>query len=224
MAIHDWPEDCRPRERLIKNGAQTLTNPELLAVFLRTGFKGKNAIELGQEMVGHFGSLNRLFNAKLTSFSAIQGMGPAKFAQLQAVMELARRAISEQFEDGVSLHSTTAVKTFLQMLLAPKPYESFTIIYLDVRNRVITVEELFRGTLTQTGVYPREVVKSALGHNAASVFLAHNHPGGDTTPSGSDFAITKSLKQSLELLDIKVLDHFIVAGSLIHSFAEHGQL
>lgn len=224
MAINNWPEDQRPRERLIKNGAHVLTNPELLAVFLRTGVKGKNAVELGSDMVLHFGSLNKLFSASMSTFTKMNGLGPAKFAQLQAVMELARRAITEQLQDGVNLNSPQAVKTFLQMLLGNKTYESFTILYLDVSNRLIANVELFRGTLTQTGVYPREVVKTALAHNAASVILAHNHPGGDALPSNSDYALTKLLTQSLDLIDIKVLDHFIVAGHQIHSFAEHGQI
>lgn len=224
MAINDWPEDQRPRERLIKNGAHVLSNSELLAVFLRTGVKGKNAIELGTDLVLHFGSLNKLFAANVATFTKMQGLGPAKFAQLQAVMELAKRALTEELQNCVNLNSPQAVKSYLQMLLAPKAYESFTILYLDVRNRLIATEELFRGTLTQTGVYPREVVKTALAYNAASVILAHNHPGGEALPSSSDYALTKLLTQSLELMDIKVLDHFIVAGPHIHSFAEHGQI
>lgn len=224
MAIHHWPEDQRPRERLIKNGAQALSNPELLAVFLRTGTKGKNAIELGRDMVVHFGSLGQLFSASLSHFATIDGMGPAKFAQLQAVMELSRRAIAEQLEQGVNLNSPQAVRSYLQMMLSNKPYEAFAVIFLDVRNRLIESRELFRGSLTQSSVYPREVVKAALERNAASVILAHNHPSGEVAPSAADHVLTRTLKQSLELVDIQVLDHFIVAGSLIHSFAEHGQL
>ncbi len=224
MAINHWPEDLRPRERLIKNGAQVLSNSELLAVFLRTGVKGKNAIELGSDLVLHFGSLNKMFAASVATFTKMHGLGPAKFAQLQAVMELAKRALTEELQEGVNLNSPQAVKSYLQMLLSQKVYESFTILYLDVRNRLIATEELFRGTLTQTGVYPREVVKTALAYNAASVILAHNHPGGEALPSGSDYALTKLLTQSLDLMDIKVLDHFIVAGPHIHSFAEHGQI
>jgi DNA repair protein RadC len=224
MAIHHWPEDQRPRERLIKNGAQALSNPELLAVFLRTGTKGKNAVELGRDMVGHFGSLGQLFSASLNHFSEIHGMGPAKFAQLQAIMELARRAIAEQLEQGVNLNSPQAVRSYLQMMLSSKPYEAFAVIFLDVRNRLIESRELFRGSLTQASVYPREVVKAALERNAASIILAHNHPSGEVEPSSADHTLTRTLKQSLALVDIQVLDHFIVAGSLIHSFAEHGQL
>ncbi len=224
MAIHHWPEDQRPRERLIKNGAHSLSNPELLAVFLRTGTKGKNAIELGRDMVVHFGSLGQLFSANLSHFDKIDGMGPAKFAQLQAIMELSRRAIAEQLEQGVNLNSPQAVRSYLQMMLSSKPYETFAVIFLDVRNRLIESRELFQGSLTQANVYPREVVKAALERNAASVILAHNHPSGEVEPSAADHVLTRTLKQSLALVDIQVLDHFIVAGSLIHSFAEHGQL
>jgi DNA repair protein RadC len=224
MGIKDWPEEQRPRERLIKNGAQALSNPELLAIFLRTGVEGKNAIDLGREMVVHFGSLNQLFSANYKRFSAINGLGPAKFAQLQAIFELARRAISEELAEGVNLHSPKAVKQYLQMMLASKHHETFTVIFLDVRNRLIETRELFRGTLTQTSVYPREVVKAALEYNAASIILAHNHPSGTAEPSTADHALTRTLKQLLGMVDIQVLDHFIIAGSTIHSFAEHGQM
>ncbi|HEY8097717.1 MAG TPA: DNA repair protein RadC [Methylobacter sp.] len=176
MAITDWPAEQRPRERLIKHGPQALSDAELLAVFLRVGVAGKSAVDLGREMVGHFGSLNGLFSATLANFSEINGLGPAKFAQLQAVMELARRALAEELQSGVSLSSPQAVKQYLQLLLGGKQYESFAVLFLDVKNRLIDSEELFRGTLTHTSVYPREVVKAALGHNAASILLAHNHP------------------------------------------------
>lgn len=224
MAIHQWPEDQRPRERLIKNGAHALSNQELLAVFLRTGVKGKSAVDLGHDMVCHFGSLGQLFSASLNHFSTINGLGPAKFAQLQAVLELARRAIAEQLEEGVNLNSPDTVKAYLQMMLAAKPYEAFAVLFLDVRNRLIETLELFRGSLTQTSVYPREIVKAALDRNAASVILAHNHPSGKAEPSSADHSLTRVLKQSLNLVDIEVLDHFIVAGSKVYSFAEHGRL
>jgi DNA repair protein RadC len=224
MAINQWPEDQRPRERLIKSGAQALSNPELLAIFLRTGVKGKSAIDLGRDMVGHFGSLGGMFAATLPRFSAIHGLGPAKFAQLQAVMELARRAISEQLEEGIALSSPQAVKQYLQLLLAPRSYESFMVLFLDVKNRLIDAEELFRGSLTHTSVYPREIVKAALKRNAASIILAHNHPSGTPEPSPSDRVLTNALKQAMQLIDVHVLDHIIVAGSQVHSFAENGQL
>jgi DNA repair protein RadC len=224
MAITDWPTDQRPRERLIKHGPKALSDAELLAVFLRVGVTGKSAVDLGRDMVGHFGSLNGLFSASLADFSALNGLGPAKFAQLQAVLELAKRAIGEDLKNGATLNSPHAVKQYLQLLLGSKPYESFVVLFLDVKNRLIASEELFRGTLTHASVYPREIVKAALEHNAASVMLAHNHPSGTSEPSAADQTLTQSLKQALALVDVRVLDHFIVAGRHVHSFAEHGQL
>jgi len=224
MAISDWPEDQRPRERLIRQGAHHLSDAELLAVFLRVGVAGKSAVDLGRDMLGHFGSLGRLFAATLADFSRMNGLGPAKYAQLQAVMELARRAIAEEIRAGEVLGSPQAVRQYLQLLLARRAYESFLVLFVDVKNRLIASEELFRGTLTQTSVYPREVVKTALGHNAASVILAHNHPSGTPEPSAADFALTQSLKQALSLVDVRVLDHFVVAGRQVYSFAEHGEI
>lgn len=224
MAITDWPADQRPRERLINHGAQALSDAELLAVFLRVGVSGKSAVDLGRDMIGHFGSLNRLFSASLADFSAMNGLGPAKFAQLQAVLELARRALAEELEAGTTLSSPQAVKQYLQLILAAKPHESFAALFLDVKNRLIACEELFRGTLTHTSVYPREVVKAALTHNAASIIVAHNHPSGTPDPSGADHALTQALKQALDLVDVRLLDHFIIAGKHVHSFAEHGQI
>lgn len=222
MAITDWPEDQRPRERLIRHGAHMLSDAELLAVFLRVGVSGKSAVDLGRDMIGHFGSLNRLFTATLADFSQMHGLGPAKYAQLQAVMELARRSLSEELKVGEVLGSPQAVKQYLQLLLAKKPYESFAVLFLDVKNRLIAADELFRGTLMHTSVYPREVVKAALAHNAASVILAHNHPSGSPEPSAADRTLTSALKQALGLVDIRVLDHFVVAGRHVYSFAEHG--
>jgi len=224
MAITDWPEEQRPRERLIRQGPAVLSDAELLAVFLRVGVAGKSAVDLGRDVVTHFGSLHRLFSASLADFSAINGLGPAKYAQLQAVLELARRAISEEMREGVTLSSPQTVQQYLQLLLGSHTYESFAVLFLDVKNRLITCEELFRGSLTSASVYPREVVKAALAHNAASVILAHNHPSGSPEPSPADHALTTALKQALGLVDVRVLDHFVVAGSRVHSFAEHGQL
>lgn len=224
MAIIDWPAEQRPRERLITQGAGALSDAELLAVFLRVGVSGKSAVDLGRDMIARFGSLNRLFAASLDEFSSINGLGPAKYAQLQAVMELARRAIAEEIKTGDALSSPQAVKQYLQMLLANRAYESFAVLFVDVRNRLIAAEELFRGTLTHTSVYPREVVKSALAHNAASVILAHNHPSGNPEPSAADRTLTQALKQALALVDIRVLDHFVVAGRQVYSFAEHGEI
>ncbi len=224
MAIKDWPIQQRPRERLISEGASALSDPELLALFLRVGVEGKSAVELGRELIGHFGSIQGLFSATLDQFCAVHGMGPAKFAQLQAVMELARRAIAEQLKSGYMLSSPDAVRTYLRMHLSRQPHESFLVLFLDVKNRLLACDEMFRGTLTHTSVYPREVLKAALGYNAASVMFAHNHPSGVADPSEADLLLTQALVQALAMVDVRVLDHFVVAGARVHSFAENGQL
>ncbi|MBC3863013.1 DNA repair protein RadC [Undibacterium jejuense] len=222
MAINEWPEDQRPRERLIKLGSTALSDAELLAVFLRTGVSGKSAVDLGRDMINHFGSLSKLFSANIKDFSALHGLGSAKFAQLHAVLELAKRAINEELKVNTSLSSPQAVKNYLQLLIGNKTYESFAVLFLDIKNRLIVSEELFRGTLNHASVYPREVVKTALFHNAAAIILAHNHPSGSCEPSRADIDMTKNLQQALGLVDIKVLDHFIVANPHVYSFAEHG--
>jgi DNA repair protein RadC len=224
MAITDWPAEHRPRERLMRDGAKSLSDAELLAVFLRVGVTGKSAVDLGRDMVGRFGSLNGLFSATLAEFCSLNGLGPAKFAQLQAVLELARRALSEELRVGITLSAPNTVKQYLQLTLGARAYESFAVLFLDVKNRLIAYEELFRGTLTHTSVYPREVLKAALGHNASAVIIAHNHPSGSPEPSSADYHLTQSLKQALSLVDVRMLDHFVVAGHQVHSFAEHGQL
>lgn len=224
MAINDWPAHERPRERLISEGAAALSDAELLAIFLRVGVKGKSAVELGRDMVAHFGSLHALFGASLTQFSAIHGLGTAKFVQLQAVMELARRTVEEQLKAGCQLNSPQSVKQYLRLIFSNQAHESFLVLFLDVKNRLIATKEMFRGTLTHTSVYPREVVKEALTHNAASVMLAHNHPSGTPEPSESDLLLTRALSRALALVDVRILDHFVIAGHQVHSFAEHGQL
>lgn len=225
MGINDWPEQQRPRERLIAEGPRALSDPELLAVFLRVGVKGKDAVTLGRELIERFdGSLNAMFSASLAEFSELHGLGPAKYAQLQAVMELARRAIGEQLQAGRTLGSPEAVKLYLRMHFSKHAHESFVVLFLDVKNRLIKCEEMFQGTLTHTSVYPREVVKAALKHNAAGVMLAHNHPSGAPEPSESDLLLTRALVQALALVDVRILDHFVVAGPQVHSFAEHGQI
>ena len=225
MAITDWPADERPRERLLAQGAQSLSEAELLAIFLRVGVRGKSAVDLGRELIGRFGGLNRLFTASRADFTAVPGMGDAKYAQLQAVLEMARRALSEEIRQGAALASPGAVRDFLRLKLAGLQYEVFFALWLDAQNRLIEAEELFRGSLTQTSVYPREVVKRALMHNAAAVVLAHNHPSGVAEPSSADRMLTQELKQALALVDVRVLDHFIVAGQATPlSFAERGLL
>lgn len=225
MAITDWPEDERPRERLLAQGAGALSDAELLAIFLRVGVKGKSAVDLARDLIRHFGSLNSLFAASVEDFSVIHGMGPAKYAQLQAVLEMSKRALSEEMKQNDAFSTPHAVRDYLRLNLAGLPHEVFFALWLDAQNRLISSEELFRGTLTQTSVYPREVVKKALWHNAAAVVLAHNHPSGFAEPSSADEILTRELKQALALIDVRVLDHFIVAGSSQPlSFAERGLL
>jgi DNA repair protein RadC len=225
MSITDWPEDERPRERLLAQGPGALSDAELLAIFLRIGVKGKSAVDLARDLIGRFGSLNRLFAATQSEFSTVHGMGPAKYAQLQAVLEMARRTLGEEIQQGTLFSSPGAVRDYLRLHLASLPYEVFFAIWVDAQNRLIAAEELFRGTLTQTSVYPREVVKTALLRNAAAVVLAHNHPSGLAEPSRADELLTRELKQALALIDVRVLDHFIVAGqSQPLSFAERGLL
>ena len=225
MAISDWPKAERPRERLLEQGAAVLSDAELLAIFLRVGLRGKSAVDLARELIGRFGSLNRLFAASQAEFSTIPGMGPAKFAQLQAVIEMSRRALGEEMKDSDALTSPATVRDYLKRCLCGLAHEVFFALWLDSQNRLIAGEELFRGTLTQTSVYPREVVKRALWHNAAAVVLAHNHPSGVSEPSSADQSLTRELKQALALIDVRVLDHFIVAGQCQPlSFAERGLL
>ena len=223
MAIKHWPEAERPRERLLKQGAATLSDAELLAIFLRVGVKGASAVDLARTLLGHFGGLNRLFAASAAEFADIPGMGSAKYAQLQAVLELARRALREEIAAGDALSSPRAVRDWLRLTLASLPHEVFMVLLLDAQNRLLATEELFRGTLTQTSVHPREVVKLALAHNAAGVILAHNPPSGVAEPSRADEALTQALSQALALVEVKLLDHFIVAGQAEPlSFAEKG--
>jgi len=224
MSITDWPAGERPREKLLERGAAALSDAELLAIFLRTGVVGKSAVDLARELLARFGSLTQMFAASEKEFCAIHGMGQAKFVQLQAVLEMSRRALQEEMQSGDALNSPRAVREYLQLLLRAKPQEVFVALFLDAQHRVIATEELFQGTLTQTSVYPREVVKRALHHNAAAVIFAHNHPSGVAEPSQSDQLLTDALKQALALVDVRVLDHFIVAGAGCLSFAEKGLL
>ncbi|MEO1767170.1 RadC family protein [Thiobacter aerophilum] len=224
MAITDWPVSERPRERLIRQGAHALSDAELLAIFLRTGVTGKSAVDLARELIARFGSLNRLFGASLEAFCSVPGMGPAKYAQMQAVLEMARRALAESAQHDDALCSPQAVRDYLRLRLGPREHEVFAVLFLDAQNRVIAFEELFRGTLKETSVYPREVVKRALHHNAAAVILAHNHPSGVAEPSQADQALTRALKEALALVDVRVLDHFVVAAGGGVSFAQRGLL
>jgi DNA repair protein RadC len=225
MAITDWPEAERPREKLLARGALALSDAELLALFLRVGVRGKSAVDLARDLLTRFGSLNRLFAASVSDLSAVHGMGSAKYAQLQAVLEMARRALGETLQELPVIDSPGAVRDYLRLHIGQQPQEVFIALWLDARHQLIACEELSRGTLTQTSVYPREVVKSALAHNAAAVIFAHNHPSGSNTPSAADEALTRALRDALGLVDVRTLDHFIVAGSTPPlSLAERGLL
>ena len=224
MAIRDWPIDTRPREKLLRQGAGALTDAELVAVFLRTGMVGKSAVDLGRELLQLFGGLGGLCRADQKSACAAPGVGEAKYALLQAVMEMARRTLDEDMKAGDALDSPEAVRDYLRLILRGKEYEVFCCVFLDAQNRVIAVEELFRGTLTQTSVYPREIIKRALFHNAGALILAHNHPSGVAESSQADRQLTRRLAEALALVDIRVLDHFIVAGASSLSFKESGPI
>jgi len=225
MTIRDWPADERPREKLLKRGAPALSDAELLALFLRVGVAGRSAVDLGRDLIERFGSLTRLCSASANEFSAVPGMGPAKYAQLQAVLELARRALGEELRRDCVFDRPNAVRDWLRLRLAPLPHEVFMVLLLDARHRLIEAVELFRGTLDQTSVYPREVAKLALERSAAAVLLAHNHPSGAREPSSADISLTTALKAALALIDVAVLDHFIVAGNAVPtSLAERGLL
>jgi DNA repair protein RadC len=222
MAITDWPEFERPREKLLQKGAGSLSDAELLAIFLRTGVTGQSAVDLARGLLTRFGNLTKLFAASEKDFCDMHGMGQAKFVQLQAVLEMSQRALKEEMQRGDALNSPGAVRDYLQLLLGGRQQEVFLVLFLDTQHRVIAFEELFHGTLGQTSVYPREVVKRALSHNAAAVILAHNHPSGVAEPSQSDRLLTDALKQALGLVDVRVLDHFVVAVGQTLSFAERG--
>jgi DNA repair protein RadC len=224
MAITDWPADERPREKLMQKGVQYLSDAELLAIFLRVGVTGKTAVDLARDLLTQFGSLSNIFNASIKEINAVHGMGDSKYCQLQAIFEMSRRALAEQIKHQDALSSPEKVSDYLRLKLIRQEREVFVVLFLDAQNRVQAQETLFEGTLTQTSVYPREVVKRALHHNAASVIFAHNHPSGIAEQSRADELITQALKKALDLVDIRVLDHFIVAGHQAMSFAERGLL
>lgn len=223
MAISDWPLDRRPRERLLTEGAEVLPDADLLAVLLRTGVRGKSAVDLGSELLARFGSITRLLSAG-PQLLEIKGLGEAKSAQFAAAIELARRAMAEQLKERGALTSPGAVRDYLRVALGHRPHEVFVCIWLDAQHKVIGFDEAFEGTLTQTSVYPREIVKRAIRRNAAAVIFAHNHPSGVAQPSQADELLTRNLKEALALVEVKVLDHFIIAGNQAISFAERGLL
>ena len=221
MSIKDLPLDARPREKLLARGPQALSDVELLAILLRTGMAGKNVFQLSEELLGPDG-IAGLLQATVQSLKMVKGLGPAKQAELLAVFELARRALSQRLKEREAFHTPGAVKQYLQLQLAHKNHEVFAVLFLDHQNRMLAMEELFRGTLSQTSVYPREVVLRALHHQAAAVVLSHNHPSGSVQPSRADEHLTQTLKASLALVDVRVLDHIIVGQGQALSMAEQG--
>jgi DNA repair protein RadC len=222
MSIKDWPADERPREKLLQRGAKALTDAELLAIFLRIGVQGKTAVDLARDLLAEFGSLKGLLDADENRFCESHGLGPAKYAQLQAVLEMARRHFAEILQRGSALTSPEITRAYLSAQLRGYSFEVFACLFLDNQHRVIALEELFRGTIDGASVYPREVAKRALFHHSAAVIFAHNHPSGINEPSQADRHITDKLRQALGLFDIRVLDHFIIGDGEPYSFAEHG--
>jgi DNA repair protein RadC len=222
MPLKDLPPDARPREKLLARGPAALSDAELLALLLRTGLAGKGVLQLAQELLESFGGMAGLLHAGADDLRRVKGLGPAKRAELVAVLELARRALAEQLRERAALDTPQAVKDYLQLHLAHKKHESFAVLFLDNQHKLLALEELFRGTLAQTSVYPREVVLRALHHHAAAVVLAHNHPSGTVQPSRADEMLTQALKAALALVDVRVLDHVIVAPGLALSMAERG--
>lgn len=222
MPLKGLPADARPREKLLQRGPTALSDAELLALLLRTGVQGKNVIQLAQELVDKFGGIAGLLHSGAEALKDVKGLGPAKRAELMAVVELARRALAQELKERPLFDSPTAVAQYLQLHLGHKPHEVFAVLFLDSQHRLLALEELFRGTLSKTSVYPREVVVRALHHHAAAVVLAHNHPSGEATPSQADQALTQTLKAALALVDVRVLDHFIVTAHACRSMAEIG--
>jgi DNA repair protein RadC len=222
MLLKDIPQDSRPREKLLARGPGALSNAELLALLIRTGLQGKNALQIGEELVQKFGGVAGLLHATPDEIKSIKGLGPAKTAELIAVLELARRALAEELKEKTLFATPQAVRDYLQLQLGSRPYEVFAVLFLDSQHRLIVLEEMFRGTLTQTSVYPREIVIRALALNTASVVLAHNHPSGTAKPSRADEALTQTLKSALALVDVRVLDHFVVTSTGAVSMAELG--
>ena len=232
MPLKDLPNDCQPREKLLGKGAGALSDAELLAILLRSGMAGKSVLQWAAELLaprqsdttGSFGGINGLLQASSAELSQVKGLGPAKRAELIAVLELARRAMAQQLQQRSLLDRASTVKAYVQLHLAHKQHEVFAVMFLDSQHQLIALEELFRGTLGQASVYPREVVVRALHHHAAAVILAHNHPSGQVTPSQADQQLTQSLQAALSLVDVRVLDHIIVGPGAALSMAEEGEM
>ena len=224
MAISHWPKDERPREKLLSKGAAALSDAELLAIFLRTGLPGITAIDLARGLLSEFGGIGPLLSARQGAFCARKGLGPAKFAQLQAALEITSRYIKEELRANPIFTSPQMVRDYLAVQMRGYQREVFVILLLDSRHQLLDFHELFQGTIDMASVYPREIVKLALQNNAAAVIVAHNHPSGVAEPSQSDIAITKRIKQALALVDIRLLDHFIIGRGAVTSLADTGQV
>lgn len=224
MGISDWPESERPRERLLNHGASHLSDAELLAIFLRTGVSGISAVELARELLGHFGGLRELILADKESFCQYRGLGVAKYVQLQACIELVRRYMKERLVRDHQITNPELARDFFRAALRDRQEEVFVCTYLDTANRVIQFEEVFCGTIDRASIYPRELVKRILHHNASAVIVGHNHPSGLAEPSEDDIAITQILVKALDLIDVRLLDHLVVGDHQVVSFAERGLL
>lgn len=222
MSIRDWPAAERPREKFLEQGSASLSDAELLAIFLRTGVTGKSAVDLARHLLAEFGSLRALLEADLGSFSRQLGLGPAKFSQLQAVLEMGRRHLAERLRRDSALESPQAVRDYLKSLLRHEHHEVFGCLFMDSKHRMLAFEVLFRGSIDSASVYPRQVVKRALAHNAAAVIFCHNHPSGVPEPSEADRTLTRRLTEALDLIEVRVLDHFIVGDGEPLSMVEHG--
>lgn len=224
MSIKDWPDDERPREKLLQRGASALSDAELLAIFLRVGVPGRSAVDLARDMLKQHGGLRQLLELSQAGFCATPGLGPAKFVQLQAVLELARRHLEDTLQRGDALQGAADTRRYLMARMRHHPHEVFACLFLDNKHRVIIYEELFYGTIDSSAVHPRQVVKRALHHNAAAVIAAHNHPSGVAEPSRADEAITLRLRDALSTVDIRLLDHVVVGDGQTVSLAERGML
>ena len=224
MSIKQLPADARPREKLLQHGAASLSDPELLALLLRTGIKGQGVLQMAGAVLLRFGGFAELLHAQAADLRSIKGLGPAKRAELAAVIEMARRALAQQLSAAPVFDSPQCVKDYLQLHLGNLPHEVFAVLFLDAQHRLIKLDQMFTGTLGQTSVYPREVVKLALTRNAGAVILAHTHPSGVAEPSRADEFLTQSLKNALALVDVRVLDHLVIGQGQVVSFAERGLL
>ena len=222
MSIRDWPAAERPREKLLEHGSSSLSDAELLAIFLRTGVSGKSAVDLARHLLNEFGSLRALLEADLSSFCRPLGLGPAKFTQLQAVLEMGRRHLAERLRRDCALESPQAVRDFLTSQVRHEQHEVFGCLFMDTKHRMLAFEVMFRGSIDSASVYPRQVVKRALAHNAAAVIFCHNHPSGISLPSEADRTLTQRLTEALDLIEVRVLDHFIVGEGQPLSMVEHG--